>query len=146
MIASNLDPQLLFVTAEEDRETMMALAERVAKVPPKKLITVDPTVDSPQDVIDEIILRTNPPDIDHIFDYQQLAKAPAEACFCGCFFYRDRSKTPMCAYWEGGISTHKIVCTTAETTLNTTSSTEATEQRNTFPFSDGSSSYPAPKI
>lgn len=68
MIANKLDPQLLVMTAEEGREAMMALAEKMAEVSPEKLITVDPAVDSPQDVVDEITVRTNPPDVGHLFD------------------------------------------------------------------------------
>lgn len=68
MIANKLDPQLLVMTAEEGREAMMALAEKMAEVAPEKLITVDQAVDSPQDMVDEITVRTNPPDIGHLFD------------------------------------------------------------------------------
>ena len=34
----------------------------------------------------------------------------------------------MCAYWEGGISTYKLDCALAQTTLHTTNSTEATKR------------------
>lgn len=68
MVANNLDPELLLMTAEEGRRSMMAFAEKMAEVAPDKLIIVDPAVDSPQDVLDEILVRINPPDIGHLFD------------------------------------------------------------------------------
>jgi hypothetical protein len=67
MVANNLDPQLILMNSDEGREAIQRLAGRMAETAPDKLVVIDPSVDTPQDVVNEIVLRANPPDVSHVF-------------------------------------------------------------------------------
>jgi hypothetical protein len=66
MVKNDLDPDLLRMSPEEANASLLKLAENFAKTHPEKVLTFDPSTDDPQDLVNEILLRANPPDISGI--------------------------------------------------------------------------------
>ena len=66
MVKSNLQPELLLMTPEEANASLLRLAETFSKKYPEKVIVADLMADKPEDVVTEVLLRTNPPDISKI--------------------------------------------------------------------------------
>ncbi|OGG66799.1 hypothetical protein A3I99_00415 [Candidatus Kaiserbacteria bacterium RIFCSPLOWO2_02_FULL_45_11b] len=66
MVKNGLEPELLRMTPEEANASLLKMAETRAKTHPDKVLTFDPSTDEPHEVVTEILLRTNPPDISAI--------------------------------------------------------------------------------
>lgn len=66
MVKNDLQPELLRMSDEEANTSLLKLAKTLAETHPEKVLTFDPSTDDPQEVIDEIRLRINPPDISQI--------------------------------------------------------------------------------
>lgn len=60
MMKNGLEPELLCMTPEEANSALLAMTH------PKKVLTFDLSTDEPQDVLIEMLLLTNPPDISEI--------------------------------------------------------------------------------
>lgn len=58
-----LDPNILLMTLEEANASMLKMAQWISEKHPEKVLVVDPATDDMQDVVDEIVLRANPPDV-----------------------------------------------------------------------------------
>ncbi len=67
MVANDADPELLLLSREEANEQMLRLAEQISRVAPEKVVVANTSEDTVQDVVDEIRLRINPPDVSHLF-------------------------------------------------------------------------------
>ena len=66
MVKNGLEPELLRMTPEEANASLLKRAEILSKAYPEKVLTFDLSIDEPQEVVDEILLRVNPPDISSI--------------------------------------------------------------------------------
>ncbi len=66
MVKNGLDPELLRMTPEEANASLLKMAKTLAKTHPEKVLTFDLSTNEPQEVVNEILLRTNPPDISAI--------------------------------------------------------------------------------
>lgn len=66
MVKNDLEPELLRMSSEEANASLLKLAKTLAKTHPEKVLTSDPSTDEPQELVDEILLRANPPDISGI--------------------------------------------------------------------------------
>lgn len=63
MISHGLDPELLRMTDAESNEQMRRRMEELQKNAPESVIMVDLSQETSQDILDEIRLRTDPPDV-----------------------------------------------------------------------------------
>lgn len=66
MVKNGLEPELLRMTPIEANTSLLKMAEALIKTHPEKVLTFDPSTDEPQEVVDEILLRVNPPNISSI--------------------------------------------------------------------------------
>ncbi len=63
MVNIGLDSKLIMMTPEEANNALLELANNLKNKHPEKVLTVDPSIDSVSDVVSEVLLLTNPPDI-----------------------------------------------------------------------------------
>ena len=63
MVAKGYDPEIILMNSEESHEAMQKLVDSVSQRAPDKLIVADPSVDTPEDILTEIRIRVDPPDI-----------------------------------------------------------------------------------
>ena len=71
MVVNGLDPELLTLTQEEAQKSLAEFAERLRETMPEQVLEFDPHVDTLQDLIDEIRVRTDPPDISYLFEKKE---------------------------------------------------------------------------